>query len=550
MRRAIAAVSRRCTRLLITGTDAAPCDRAKRGTSTTEAIVRAPGLAMVAILILTATALVPATTHAQGWRPGPPMRAARWAHAVIELRSGRLLAMGGVPDPSAVQSGSPIHSARAETLDATWMAWTEISPMPAEHRWQQQALLLATGRVMVVGEHPAGSLPEAHFFDEGNGSWSSSANSPERRRFAAELVALDADRVLYLGGYDGASGGEAFASAEIYRISTNLWQATGSMAQARFGLRAVQLTTGPLADKVLACGGLVYGSGGLETRTSCEVYDPARGLWSAGPAMAEGRSFFTLTKLADGRLLAVGGRQSGSSNLATSEIFDPQTLTWQPTGTMALGRARQTATLLPSGRVLLAGGSTVDGGNPTATTAYFDPAQGTWAIGPSMSAERSDHGMVLKSDGRVIVIGGRGSDGQAMAATEILDLGPDREGPVAATVTAVAMPTKVPSATATVVPTMVPASTSTRGPTADAPAASPIPSSAAKVCPQLRGKAPDSVIATAMADPARVMGYRLAVDPSKPVSAWNPERTWLSLHDYGKPYERLSNGVEFKGGCP
>lgn len=505
-------------------------------------MLRLPGVVMLsALLLLCLVVFATPVVQAQSWRPGPPLRAARWAHALVELPSGRLLAAGGVPDPS--RSGFQIHTDRAETLDLSWTTWTEVAPMPAEHRWQQQALRLSSGGVMLVGEHPAGSRTESHVFNERDGRWSASANSPLRRRFAAELVALDTDRVLYLAGYNGASNGEAFTSAEIYRISTNRWEATGPLAEARFGLRAVLLTTGPSAGKVLACGGVVYDGrapGGLATRTGCELYDPASGEWSAGPAMDSARSFFTLTKLADGGLLAVGGRQSEAPDLASCERFDPQTLTWRPTGAMPLGRARHAATLLPSGRVLVTGGSTMDDETPTADTAFYDPLTGTWATGPAMAAARSNHGMHLGRDGRLIVVGGRGEDGEAMAATEILDLGPDGDAPAVATATETATATHTAVATAEV---------PTAGPPAG-PTAGPTPVSVAKVCPQLWGRVPEPVIAAALADPTRVMGYGLRVDPGKPLSATNPERTWLSLHSYGKAYERLSNGVEFKGGCP
>ena len=547
----VAAVPRTGEKPPVARAGVVPCRRTYGGSPRVGRTFRWRGLAMLSTLLLGAAAFGASGAQAQGWRPGPPLRSARWAHAVVELPSGRLLAAGGVPD--AGPSGFQIHSDRAETLDLSWAAWTEVAPMPAEHRWQQQALRLSSGGVMLVGEHPAGSRTESHVFDERDGRWSASANSPQRRRFAAELVALDTDRVLYLAGYDGASDGEAFASAEIYRISTNRWEATGSLAEARFGLRAVLLTAGPLAGKVLACGGVVYDGrapGGLATRASCEVYDPATGDWSVGPAMATSRSFFTLTTLADGRLLAVGGRQSAAPDLATSEIFDPQALTWRPTGAMPLGRARHVATLLPSGRVLVVGGATVDGGDPTAATAFYDPAVGSWAMGPAMLAARSDHGAHLGSDGRLIVVGGRGLDGMAMAETEVLDLGPDGDGPAVATATVAPTVTDMPTPTATDIPTTVPTLTSTVVPTVVVPIASPTAAGVAKVCPQLRGRVPEPVIAAAMADPARVMGYRLAVDPGKPVSTANPERTWLSLHSYGKAYERLSNGVEFKGGCP
>lgn len=443
------------------------------------------------------------------------------------LPSGRLLAAGGVPAPAGGPVGPPIHSNRAELLDTAWTNWTEIAPMPAEHRWQQQALRLASGKVMVVGEHPDTSRGEAHFFDEVSGRWTASANSPERRRFAAELVALAADRVLYLAGYDGASDGESFTSAEdIYGVSTNQWEPTGSLAEARFGLRAVLLRTGPLAGRVLACGGMVYdGSApdGLVSRASCEVYDPARGDWAAGPSMGAARSFFTLTELADGRLLAVGGRRSAAPDLASCEIFDPATVTWLPTAAMPSGRARHAATLLPSGRVLVTGSATGRRGDPTTDTAFFDPAAGTWVAGPAMIAARSDHGMQLGSDGRVIVVGGRDADGEAMAATEILDLGPDGDGPAVATATGVATATVVATATtvptvmASETPTTVPTSTSTAVPTARNPDRQPHAGGGRQGLPPAAGQSAASgsgALPAAGGELTTTPGRGLAVGPS------------------------------------
>lgn len=516
--------------------------------------------ALLACLASAATLAASGSVRAAGWRAGPPMQAARWAFALLELPSGRLLAAGGVPSPDARGPlGPEIHGRRAELLDPSWRSWTEITPMPGEHRWQQQALRLASGRVMLVGEHPAVSPGQAHFFDEATGAWSSGATLPAERRFGAELLALDDDRLLYLAGYDGANLGRTFASAEIYRPSTDRWEPTGSLAQARFGLRAARLESGPLAGQILACGGVTYqlgAAGGLVARNSCEVYDPAQGRWSPGPAMGVERGFFTLTRLRDGRLLAAGGWTQAAGSLADCEIMDPTTLTWQATGSLPLGLSRHTATLLPSGRVLLTGGGRSDLEGPSTATAFFDPGTGAWTDGPAMLTARSDHGAHLGADGRLLVAGGRGPDGEALAATEILELGRDGDPPAPPTATPDPTPTATtappPSATAPPSPSASPAPPQVPSPTLPppSPAAPTSPPSAARVCPQLAGRAPAEAIARALAEPARVMGYGLLVDPGKPASPANPRRSWLSLHSYGKPYAALGNALEWKGGCP
>ena len=70
--------------------------------------------------------------------------------------------------------------------------------------------------------------------------------------------------------------------------------------------------------------------------------------------MKDIRADFTLTLLKDGRVLAVGGDNSGAQ--ATAELYNPATNTWTRTGSMTYAREEHTATLLADGKVLIAGG--------------------------------------------------------------------------------------------------------------------------------------------------------------------------------------------------
>ena len=64
-----------------------------------------------------------------------------------------------------------------------------------------------------------------------------------------------------------------------------------------------------------------------------EVYDPRTGTASPAGSMGAPRAGHTLTPLADGSVLAIGGG-GRAGPLATAERFDPATSVWAPAGTM------------------------------------------------------------------------------------------------------------------------------------------------------------------------------------------------------------------------
>lgn len=176
--------------------------------------------------------------------------------------------------------------------------------------------------------------------------------------------------------------------------------------------------------------GRVLVAGGGSERASL-VYDPARDTWTALGALGEPRSEHTLTMLADGRVLAVGGSTTPSSTghgrLAQSaEIFDPRTGAWSAAGTLRQARLRHAATLMRDGRVLVSGGSARPGepGGQLASTEIFDPRTQSWRDGPPLAHPRQLHTATSLIDGRVIVIGGQiwAERMEAVPEVELLDV--------------------------------------------------------------------------------------------------------------------------------
>lgn len=191
------------------------------------------------------------------------------------------------------------------------------------------------------------------------------------------------------------------------------WTPTGSMPQPWAAGSAVALSNG----HVLAVAGDTE-------RTSTDLYDPSAGLWSAGPDVPVSAASSTLVALADGEALLVGGASCGSSGniaeykcLPTSSIYRLSSTgaVWSQAASMSEARAEPTAVRLADGRVLVVGGfgqgCSPAGPNgyscaPLATAEIFDPASGHWSTTAPLPQARGGASATLLSDGTVLVVGG------------------------------------------------------------------------------------------------------------------------------------------------
>lgn len=178
------------------------------------------------------------------------------------------------------------------------------------------------------------------------------------------------------------------------------WQPAASMDATRVGHTLTRLRDG----RILAVGGHVD--------NSAELYDPATDAWTATGPLANPRSGHTATLLDDGTVLVAGGFGSGVNEAA--ERYDPESGHWSPAGNLTRARFLHSATLLEDGSVLIFAGN-----GDTATLASFeryDPIANEWTFIPNTIEARFKHTASLLPDGTVLIAGGEVGAGTALGA--------------------------------------------------------------------------------------------------------------------------------------
>ena len=102
-----------------------------------------------------------------------------------------------------------------------------------------------------------------------------------------------------------------------------MFTATGSLTTARMHHTATLLNSG----KVLVCGGIDSSGNAL---SSCELYNPATGVFTSAASMSGQRLNHTATLLADGTVFIAGGDRLHQGR-GTCEIYDPVANTFKST---------------------------------------------------------------------------------------------------------------------------------------------------------------------------------------------------------------------------
>ena len=128
------------------------------------------------------------------------------------------------------------------------------------------------------------------------------------------------------------------------------------------------------------------------------------------------RSRHTATLLSDGRVLVIGGTNQADA-LDSTELFDPRANSFTAGPRLNRARAGHSATVLADGRLLIAGG------NADGSAELFDPATGLFTLlQGKLSVIRSFHGATLLKDGSVLLVGGIGDNGQPLETAELFDM--------------------------------------------------------------------------------------------------------------------------------
>jgi hypothetical protein len=304
--------------------------------------------------------------------------AVRAFKTATRLLDGRVLFTGGY---NCGPAGQDQTVASAEVYDPATGTFTATGPMH-DRRQFHTATLLLDGRVLVAGgyassepttssivlasvrtaETSASVLDTAEVYDPATGTFSETGTmSTFRDNHSATL--LDDGRVLVAGG-----GGEAYASstsADIYDPATGRFTKTDAMQTGRWLHTATLLADG----RVLILGGRSPQDSVYRT---AEIYDPDAAAFQDAGSMREGRQEHTATLLEDGRVLIAGGSWSDGQDwrvLSSAEMYDPGSGTFTTIGPIGTPRFSHVATRLADGRVLIVGG--IDVGDIAAEPVLF-----------------------------------------------------------------------------------------------------------------------------------------------------------------------------------
>jgi hypothetical protein len=246
--------------------------------------------------------------------------------------------------------------------------------------------------------------------------WAASGTMATARFAAGDALLNDGNVLVFAGSAGPGSNGSATATAEIYNTAAGTWSATGTMKAARYLFAWAKLADG----RVFACGGM---NASFQILNSAEIYDPATGVWTlTAGTMTSARIWHTATLLADGRVLVTGGSSANGANaLKTAETFDPATGLFTATGTMAssIGRTDHTATRLADGRVLVIGGDNFV--SITALAEIWDPSTGQFTSPGSTSTGRTQQAALLLANGKVLIAGGRNGSWGFTGLSEIFN---------------------------------------------------------------------------------------------------------------------------------
>ncbi|HEX3975509.1 MAG TPA: fibronectin type III domain-containing protein [Solirubrobacteraceae bacterium] len=280
---------------------------------------------------------------------------------MAELPDGRVLVVGGYGGLSTGQIGI----VDTTIFDPATNTWSRVADMHSP-RWYPDLTELGDGRYVAISGNDTNAnhwadTPEV--FDPTTGQWtlltgvSTSQVHEEEYPFS----------YLIPNGNVFTIGPSEDLSFEL-NVSAKTWTPVGGSSGVVNGSSVMYLP-----GKVLYSGGAANLNPSSPAAATTATIDltSATPQWHQTTPMAHARIYHTLTMLADGTVLAVGGEptagQTGqtevSGGVLPSEIWDPNTQTWSPAAATGTTRGyHSTALLMPDGTVLVGGSGHANAG--------------------------------------------------------------------------------------------------------------------------------------------------------------------------------------------
>ena len=329
------------------------------------------------------------------------MTTARSGHTATLLSDGSVLITGGM-------SGNGSYFDVVEIYSPTTQTFRSARSMSAK-RVGHTATVLPDGKVLIAGGYNGDYLPSAEIYDHTTGTFTSTGQMTMPRSEHVAVL-LNNGKVLLAGGI--GTEWTFLASAEVYDPATGTFTRTGNMSTGRESHSATLLKNG----KVLIAGGHKDRREAMTVYSSAEIYDPAKGAFSATGDMTTMRHKHGASLLPDGNVLIVGGsdKRDWDGKYDSAEIYNWTEGKFKTIGGMNMPRFKlaNAVVSLRNGKILIGGGAEL--------LEVYDPAANSFStIKDQMDSPRYFSAATLLQDGRVLITGGYNDHNEPTAKTWI-----------------------------------------------------------------------------------------------------------------------------------
>ncbi len=293
------------------------------------------------------------------WTKTGDLGTARTGHSAVLLDDGRVLVAG---------SGSDTTMSPFELFDAKSGTWLASGATSGNGSVGPTALLkIAGGNVLIVQSEYMLNL--AYLYVPGTPDNVQPVTLDQPHRFAAAAQLPDGSAMV-VGGVAGAVFAGTPYGSQVLDLTTPTsptFNALPGFSPTRAGISAFSTASG-----LIVLGGTLGGDLPLP-----QLYDQKLGIWTTPtslPASLHYGSTISLlalpTKSTGKRIMVSGGTTSDGTTTANVDVYDMTTGTWSASSPMDTPRAGHTVTQLADGSTVMVGGST-DGKTPLKTGEVF-----------------------------------------------------------------------------------------------------------------------------------------------------------------------------------
>ncbi len=201
------------------------------------------------------------------------------------------------------------------------------------------------------------------------------------------------DLVLFVGG-DAQNG---YRSCEIYNPATGLFSMTGFLVEGKCGAKLIYNKD---LNVIMAIGG--WGASGMTSLYDCEIYDIATEIWTQIAPTNYPHEYHTANYDEEDEIILVVGSSYSPHN--SCELYDFETGIWTVVDTMEIGRWNHCSETLLKKENLVMGGQGETGSGSCYSCEIYDYANNQWQTAPSTYYPYSNFSSEILFDERVLAI--------------------------------------------------------------------------------------------------------------------------------------------------